>query len=71
MGVKRKDEKDYETHLQFHFAAGIAVDTVYATVGKKPALFRLLVEMAISGSGKAVPAEAPPPFARSNQGLLR
>jgi hypothetical protein len=47
------------------------VDTVYATVGKKPALFRLLVEMAISGSGKAVPAEAPPPFARSNQGLLR
>ena len=39
-------------------AAGIALDTVYATVGKKPALFRLLVEMAISGSDKAVPAEA-------------
>src|SRR5438874_12926334 len=39
-------------------AAGIALDTVYATVGKKPALFRLLVEMAISGD-KAVPAEAP------------
>jgi AcrR family transcriptional regulator len=38
--------------------AGIALDTVYATVGKKPALFRLLVEMAISGSDKAVPAEA-------------
>ena len=38
--------------------AGIALDTVYATVGKKPALFRLLVEMAISGD-KAVPAEAP------------
>lgn len=37
--------------------AGIALDTVYATVGKKPALFRLLVETAISGSDKAVPAE--------------
>lgn len=37
-------------------AAGIAVDTVYATVGRKPALFRLLVEMAISGSDRAVPA---------------
>jgi AcrR family transcriptional regulator len=38
-------------------AAGIALDTVYATVGRKPALFRLLVEMAISGSDRAVPAE--------------
>jgi AcrR family transcriptional regulator len=38
-------------------AAGIALDTVYATVGKKPALFRLLVEMAISGVDRAVPAE--------------
>ncbi|HEX7797596.1 MAG TPA: helix-turn-helix domain-containing protein [Vicinamibacterales bacterium] len=38
-------------------AAGIAVDTVYAAVGKKPALFRLLVEAAISGSDGAVPAE--------------
>jgi len=38
-------------------AAGIALDTVYATVGKKPALFRLLVETAISGSDHAVPAE--------------
>jgi AcrR family transcriptional regulator len=38
-------------------AAGIALDTVYATVGKKPALFRLLIEMAISGSDRAVPAE--------------
>ncbi len=38
-------------------AAGTALDTVYATVGKKPALFRLLIEMAISGSDRAVPAE--------------
>ena len=38
-------------------AAGVALDTVYATVGKKPALFRLLIEMAISGSDGAVPAE--------------
>src|SRR5580700_3824973 len=34
-------------------AAGTALDTVYATVGKKPALFRLLIEMAISGSDRA------------------
>jgi len=38
-------------------AAGIALDTVYAAVGKKPSLFRLLIETAISGSEKAVPAE--------------
>ena len=38
-------------------AAGVALDTVYATVGKKPALFRLLIEMAISGGDRAVPAE--------------
>lgn len=38
-------------------AAGIALDTVYATVGKKASLFRLLVETAISGSDKAVPPE--------------
>ena len=38
-------------------AAGTALDTVYATVGKKPALFRLLIEMAISGSDRAVPAD--------------
>jgi AcrR family transcriptional regulator len=37
--------------------AGIALDTVYATVGKKPSLFRLLVEMAISGEDRPVPAE--------------
>jgi AcrR family transcriptional regulator len=39
-------------------AAGTALDTVYATVGKKPMLFKLLVETAISGRDEAVPAEA-------------
>jgi AcrR family transcriptional regulator len=39
-------------------AAGVALDTVYATVGKKPSLFRLLIETAISGIDRAVPAEA-------------
>lgn len=38
-------------------AAGVALDTVYATVGRKPALFRLLIETAISGTDRAVPAE--------------
>lgn len=38
-------------------AAGTALDTVYATVGKKPALFRLLIETAISGGDIAIPAE--------------
>ena len=37
--------------------AGIALDTVYASVGKKPALFALLVESAISGADVAIPAE--------------
>jgi AcrR family transcriptional regulator len=36
--------------------AGIALDTVYAAVGKKPALIRLLVETAISGEDEGVPA---------------
>jgi AcrR family transcriptional regulator len=38
--------------------AGVALDTVYATVGPKPALFRLLIEAALSGRDEAVPAEA-------------
>jgi AcrR family transcriptional regulator len=38
-------------------AAGIALDTVYAAVGRKPALFALLVETAISGTDVAVAAE--------------
>jgi AcrR family transcriptional regulator len=38
-------------------SAEVALDTVYAAVGKKPALFRLLVESAISGEDEAVTAE--------------
>jgi AcrR family transcriptional regulator len=38
-------------------AADVALDTVYAAVGKKPALFRLLVETAISGEDEVVTAE--------------
>lgn len=38
-------------------AAGVALDTVYATAGKKPTLFRLLIETAISGRDDAVPAQ--------------
>ena len=38
-------------------AAEVALDTVYAAVGKKPALFRLLVETAISGEDEAITAE--------------
>src|SRR5499427_4319927 len=37
--------------------AGVALDTVYASVGRKPDLARLLIETAISGTGKAIPAE--------------
>lgn len=37
--------------------AGVSLDTVYASIGKKPTLFRLLVESAISGSGHPVEAE--------------
>jgi AcrR family transcriptional regulator len=37
--------------------AGVSVDTIYATVGRKPALLRELVETAISGSDHAVPAQ--------------
>lgn len=37
--------------------AGVALDTVYASAGRKPALFRELIETAISGRDEAVPAE--------------
>jgi AcrR family transcriptional regulator len=37
--------------------AGVALDTVYASVGRKPELARLLIETAISGTDEAVPAE--------------
>jgi len=35
--------------------AGVALDTIYVTIGTKPELFRLLLETAISGTGEAVP----------------
>ncbi len=37
--------------------AGVALDTVYAAVGPKPTLIKLLVEAAVSGTDRAVPAE--------------
>jgi AcrR family transcriptional regulator len=37
--------------------AGVALDTVYASAGRKPELARLLIETAISGTDEAVPAE--------------
>ncbi len=37
--------------------AGVAVDTVYAAAGRKPALLRELVETSLSGTDQAVPAE--------------
>lgn len=37
--------------------AGVALDTVYTLVGRKTALFRLLVEGAISGEDQAVVAD--------------
>ncbi len=37
--------------------ARVSVDTVYATAGRKPALLRALVETAVSGTDRAVPAE--------------
>jgi AcrR family transcriptional regulator len=37
-------------------SGGVALDTVYATVGKKPSLFQLLIETAISGSDTPVAA---------------
>jgi len=45
------------TIAQIAAAANVAVDTVYASAGPKPALFRLLMETAISGTDQAVPAE--------------
>jgi AcrR family transcriptional regulator len=35
--------------------AGVAQDTVYAAVGTKPAIFRLLIEYALSGRDEVVP----------------
>lgn len=38
-------------------ASGVVLDTIYATVGKKSTLFRLLVETAISGVDESTAAE--------------
>jgi AcrR family transcriptional regulator len=45
------------TIAQIAAEADVAIDTVYASVGTKPSLFRLLVETAISGTDVAVTAE--------------
>jgi AcrR family transcriptional regulator len=45
------------TVAQVAHRAGVNIDTVYASVGRKPALMRELVETAISGREEAVPAE--------------
>lgn len=45
------------TVAQIARGARVAVDTVYATVGRKPALLREVLETAISGSDVAVPAD--------------
>ncbi len=37
-------------------AAGVAVDTIYATIGTKSQLFQALIEAAISGEDAAIPA---------------
>ena len=37
--------------------AGVAVDTIYAVVGRKPILFRLLIETAISGTDAPIAAD--------------
>ncbi|WP_410876026.1 TetR/AcrR family transcriptional regulator [Nocardia sp. A7] len=37
--------------------AGVSVDTVYASIGRKPVLLRELVETALSGTDQAVPAK--------------
>jgi AcrR family transcriptional regulator len=37
--------------------AGVALDTVYASVGRKPQLARLLIETAISGTTQPIPAD--------------
>ena len=45
------------TVTQVARAAGVSVDTLYATVGRKSEILREVVEAAISGTGRTVPAE--------------
>ena len=51
-------ERDYAATSMTAIAdrAGVALDTVYASVGRKPRLARLLIETAVSGTDEAVPA---------------
>jgi len=46
-------------------AAGVAQDTIYASVGAKPQLFRLLIETAISGTSEAVPNAEERPYVQA------
>jgi AcrR family transcriptional regulator len=52
-------ERGYQKTTMKHVAerAGVALDTVYATTGRKPALFRELIETALSGTDHAIPAQ--------------
>lgn len=45
------------TIAQIARLAEVSVDTIYATVGRKPALLRDLVETAISGADRPIPGE--------------
>lgn len=45
-----------EQRPQIAGTAGVSVDTVYASVGRKPALLKELVETSLSGTEVAVPA---------------
>ena len=44
------------TVTQVAHAAGTSVDTLYASIGRKPVLMRAVVESAISGNDQTVPA---------------
>ncbi|MBM7797980.1 AcrR family transcriptional regulator [Microlunatus panaciterrae] len=48
------------TVAQIADTAGVSVDTVYTSVGRKPALLRELVETSLSGEDRAVPADQRP-----------
>src|SRR3569623_1861304 len=60
MQAKRKRVKRrryVSTMRRIAVRARVALDTVYAAVGRKPELVRLLIETAISNTQQAVPAE--------------
>lgn len=51
-------ERGYEatTIAAIAGAAGVSIETIYASFGPKPALFRHLVELALSGTDEEIPA---------------